>query len=195
MKRNWRRGLLLGVSVALLLSGGVALAAQSISLAPWCEVCCPYIPSANADAFACDPYRTITSDGWGAWESLDLKLIPPGTKPPLLVPDIGKADGAGKFELYLGMACYGGNEVREGPDVSQTGLILFADWHADDYGKWGVRLKGQDGAVVKSDFKFAEKPGDCLEVEFVPEPGSIMLLGSGLAGLAGYATLRWRARE
>ena len=32
-------------------------------------------------------------------------------------------------------------------------------------------------------------------VEFVPEWGSIALLGSGLAGLAGYATLRWRTRE
>ena len=32
------------------------------------------------------------------------------------------------------------------------------------------------------------------EVEFVPEPGSVMLLASGLMGLAGYAGLRMRNR-
>ena len=34
-----------------------------------------------------------------------------------------------------------------------------------------------------------------VEEEFVPEWGSVALLGSGLAGLAAYATLRWRTRE
>ena len=33
------------------------------------------------------------------------------------------------------------------------------------------------------------------EEEFVPEPGSVMLLGGGLMGLAGYAALRWRSRQ
>lgn len=33
------------------------------------------------------------------------------------------------------------------------------------------------------------------EEEFVPEAGSLLLLGGGLAGLAGYATLRWPQRN
>ena len=36
---------------------------------------------------------------------------------------------------------------------------------------------------------------EVLGEEFVPEPGSVILLGSGLMGLAGYAGLRYRRRR
>ena len=38
-------------------------------------------------------------------------------------------------------------------------------------------------------------PPPAEEDTFVPEPGTLLLLGSGLAGLAGYTRLRWRRRD
>jgi hypothetical protein len=59
------------------------------------------------------------------------------------------------------------------------------------YGEWIWRIE-QNGEADEDSFLFAE---DCAAAMLVPEPGSILLVGSGLAGLAGYATLRSRWRE
>ena len=51
-----------------------------------------------------------------------------------------------------------------------------------------VVLTAQESEEVSATF-------EVLGEEFVPEPGSVLLLGSGLLSLAGYAGLRYRSRR
>lgn len=77
--------------------------------------------------------------------------------------------------VYLGV--YVGSEEQ----FDEEPLVLGA-------GEWPEGIFGGDMPDVLGQVCLAE------EREFVPEPGSIALLATGLAGLGGYATLRWRSR-
>ncbi len=86
------------------------------------------------------------------------------------------------------------------------------DWVGrDDYGTDILHTFNKRGAYTcKGEVKLAGVWQDAAEActkvlhvnkkpeeppDFVPEPGSVLLLGSGLAGLAGYAGLRLRSRN
>jgi hypothetical protein len=68
---------------------------------------------------------------------------------------------------------------------------IHPDWQPQDHGRWRLEVSGDSGSV-EGDFLFVE---DCAAEEFVPEPGTILLLGTGVAGAAAYASLRLRSRR
>ena len=191
MKKHWQRGLLLAVSIALLLSGGVALAASvSVEANQPCFVCYPradYPPSG-------DQLMELTLTGYEPSEDLEWRVTMAGTlwdygsfQATLNGPPCGAQLSVRCEDLVVQMSndCVA-NSNSAGFDA-QGGPLPHAV-----HGQWVFRIEQNDnGDVDTASFRFAE----VCEVEFVPEPGSIVLLGSGLAGLAGYATLRWRTRE
>ena len=187
MKRNWLRGLLLGVSLALLLGGGVALSASlTLSVDRECVECWPGPGDPTGEYVFTITLRdfnpTYLFCNW--WTLAGEEYAPehcwPVMSDPLVAPYYVPCGG---WPELIGAAS------AEGMELGST--VANAD--GAPYGEMVIRgWQVETGESDEITWLYAE---DCSAYEFVPEPGSIFLLGSGLAGLAGYATLRWRTRE
>jgi hypothetical protein len=174
--------------VIFILATSTAFAQLSLRIEPTCIECCP------SDGLGpCPGYTAfVASSGWGSGEPLTLVLWGPGPAGPFGTGFLG-ADDTGHLEVQLIFLCENPWLAEEGEATAH--LVdgywwLHPHWQPPDYGQWRLEVSGDSGEV-QGDFLFAE---DCMAAEFVPEPGSLLLLGSGMTGLIVYLAHRrhWR---
>ena len=186
MTKHGLRGVMLGVSLALLLAGGVALAqGLTVTVDKDCVECYP-LEEINGVPIE-DYIATIMTAGWDYDLVLCSRVYHNGEPHGDLICEVIPAIADPLTSAFI-LPC----ELPEQLEGLAEQIVNPAQYDvADYYGEWKYCFWQPDtGEIACAIWLFAE----VCEEEFVPEAGTIALLGSGLAGLAGYATLRLRTR-
>jgi len=192
MKRHWLRGVLLGVSLALLLAGGVALAGGVYVTA---DKGCVECLDIQGLALPTPGDENMINVEWGGWDVGDYICMRWKIGSFYFINNCATQTTPGPVKIMnLPFPC----EMRKAPVVpsfvgDELGPLSLPTTFLGEH-QLSITKENPPGTVVDSDSASFAVVEDCAAYEFVPEPGSMILLGSGLAGLAGYAALRLRSR-
>ena len=116
----------------------------------------------------------------------------------VLTDDLDPALRIDSISTSQGTASYAGQlvTVYVGTVPAGTTVTVRITCTVRDTAPAGFRIDNTASVVVeRPSLVFDPSAYIVICGEFVPEPSTLLLLGSGLAGLAGYAGMRWSSRR